>query len=163
MPNYLGIEVDYSKDALFDQLGLTRLKESYMKEDETSPQQRFAFVANSFGSNPAHAQRLYDYASNHWLSFSTPILSFGRTKKGLPISCFAGGTKVLTSEGFKDIKEIKVGDFVLSHDGTFNEVEATRCKESDDIYELTINDEVFLVTGDHLSFITEDGHVDYIT
>ena len=25
---------------------------------------------------------------SHWLSFSTPILSFGRSKKGLPISCF---------------------------------------------------------------------------
>jgi ribonucleotide reductase alpha subunit len=88
MPDYLGIEVDYSKDVLFDQLGLTRLRESYMREDETSPQQRFAFVAKQFGSNAAHAQRLYNYASKHWLSFSTPILSFGRTKKGQPVSCY---------------------------------------------------------------------------
>lgn len=88
MPEYLGINVDYSRDSLFDQLGLTRLKDSYMKEDETSPQHRFAFVARAFASNDEHAQRLYDYASKHWLSYSTPILSFGRTKKGLPISCF---------------------------------------------------------------------------
>ena len=83
-----GIKVDYSLDSLFDELGIKRLKESYMKEDESSPQERFAYVSKSFGSNLAHAQRLYNYSSRHWLSYSTPILSFGRSKRGLPISCF---------------------------------------------------------------------------
>ena len=83
-----GIKVDYSRDSLFDALGLTRLKESYMMDNEESPQQRFAYVSNMFGSNPEHAQRLYEYSSKHWLSYSTPILSFGRSKRGLPISCF---------------------------------------------------------------------------
>ncbi len=84
----MGVKIDLEKDKLFDELGIKRLQESYMKDDETSPQQRFAFVSKSFGSNPEHAQRLYDYASNHWLSYSTPILSFGRSKRGMPISCF---------------------------------------------------------------------------
>jgi ribonucleoside-diphosphate reductase alpha chain len=83
-----GIKVDYSRDGLFDELGIKRLKESYMKEDETSPQERFAYVSKAFGSNEIHAQRLYEYSSKHWLSYSTPILSFGRSKRGLPISCF---------------------------------------------------------------------------
>ena len=85
---YLGIQIDLSKDKLFDKLGIQRLQESYMKEDETSPQERFAFVSTRFASNLEHAQRLYNYASDHWLSYSTPILSFGRSKKGMPISCF---------------------------------------------------------------------------
>ena len=83
-----GINVDYSRDVLFDELGIKRLKDSYMKEDENSPQERFAHVSKAFGSNKDHAQRLYDYSSKHWLSYSTPILSFGRSKRGLPISCF---------------------------------------------------------------------------
>lgn len=83
-----GIRVDYSRDSLFDELGLTRLKESYMMDGEESPQQRFAYVSSKFGSNAEHAQRLYEYSSKHWLSYSTPILSFGRSKRGLPISCF---------------------------------------------------------------------------
>jgi len=83
-----GITVDFSKDSLFDELGIKRLKESYMKEDENSPQERFAYVSKAFGSNKEHSQRLYEYSSNHWLSYSTPILSFGRSKRGLPISCF---------------------------------------------------------------------------
>jgi len=82
------IVIDYSRDSLFDELGIKRLKESYMKEDENSPQERFAYVSEAFGSNPEHAQRLYEYSSKHWLSYSTPILSFGRSSRGLPISCF---------------------------------------------------------------------------
>ena len=85
---YMGIKIDLDRDKLFDELGIKRLKESYMKDEETSPQQRFAFVSSAFGTDQAHAQRLYDYSSKHWLSYSTPILSFGRSKKGLPISCF---------------------------------------------------------------------------
>ena len=85
---YLGIEIDLSRDELFDKLGIQRLKESYMREDEESPQHRFAFVSSKFSSNPEHAQRLYDYSSKHWLSYSTPILAYGRTGKGMPISCF---------------------------------------------------------------------------
>ena len=83
-----GIEIDLSKDILFDELGIKRLRESYMLDSEESPQERFAAVSAAFGSNKEHAQRLYDYSSKHWLSYSTPILAFGRTKKGLPISCF---------------------------------------------------------------------------
>jgi len=85
---YLGLQIDYSRDDLFDELGLARLRESYMKDEETSPQQRFAFVSSQFASNPEHAQRLYEYSSKHWLSYSTPILSYGRSNKGMPISCF---------------------------------------------------------------------------
>ncbi len=83
-----GIVVDYTKDNLFDELGVKRLKESYMREEENSPQERFAYVSKAFSSNKEHAQRLYNYSSKHWLSYSTPILSFGRSKRGLPISCF---------------------------------------------------------------------------
>jgi len=98
---YLGINIDLERDKLFDELGLKRLKESYMKEDEESPQHRFAFVSKAFSSSPEHAQRLYDYSSSHWLSYSTPILSFGRSKRGMPISCFLNYIED-TAEGLVD-------------------------------------------------------------
>lgn len=88
MTNKYNIKIDSSRDSLFDSLGMTRMKESYMMESETSPQERFAYVSSAFASNQEHAQRLYDYSSKMWLSYSTPILSFGRSKRGLPISCF---------------------------------------------------------------------------
>jgi ribonucleoside-diphosphate reductase alpha chain len=96
-----GIKVDYTRDKLFDELGMIRLKESYMKEEEKSPQERFAYVSKTFGSNLEHAQRLYDYSSKHWLSYATPILSFGRSKRGLPISCFLNYIED-TAEGLVD-------------------------------------------------------------
>ena len=86
--DFLGIQIDRARDNLFDKLGIQRLQESYMREDEESPQERFAFVSTTFASNIEHAQRLYEYSSKHWLSYSTPILSFGRSNKGMPISCF---------------------------------------------------------------------------
>ena len=101
MAEYLGIKIDLERDKLFDELGIKRLQESYMKEDETSPQHRFAFVSKSFGSNQEHAQRLYEYSSKHWLSYSTPILSFGRSKRGMPISCFLNYIED-TAEGLVD-------------------------------------------------------------
>lgn len=85
---YEQIEIDLERDKLFDENGKRRLKESYMLETEGSPQHRFASVSKTFGTNKEHAQRLYDYSSKHWLSYSTPILAFGKTQKGLPISCF---------------------------------------------------------------------------
>jgi len=98
---YLGLTIDLERDKLFDELGVKRLQESYMKDDETSPQHRFAFVSKAFGSNKEHAQRLYEYSSKHWLSYSTPILSFGRSKRGMPISCFLNYIED-TAEGLVD-------------------------------------------------------------
>ena len=83
-----GIVIDPNRDKLFEENGINRLKDSYMTDTEISPQERLAFVSKTFSSNAKHAQRLYDYASKHWLSYSTPILSFGRTANGLPISCY---------------------------------------------------------------------------
>ncbi len=82
------MELDFSRDNLFDELGLRRLKSSYMRDEETSPQERFKYVVEKFSSNEEHAKRMYEYVSKHYTSLSTPILSFGKSSKGLPISCF---------------------------------------------------------------------------
>ena len=69
-------------------LVLKTLQDRYLVGGEGSPQQAFARAAEAFADDEAHAQRLYDYASKLWFMFSTPILSNGGTKRGLPISCF---------------------------------------------------------------------------
>lgn len=82
------VTIDLTLDRLFTPLGFARLKDGYMMTHEQSPQERFKFVAEQFGSNDDHSQRMYNYASRHWLSFSTPLLNFGRIKGSLPISCY---------------------------------------------------------------------------
>ncbi len=80
--------IDYGRDRLLSTFGIQTLEDRYMVEGETSPQDAFARAAKAFADDESHAQRLYDYASNLWFMFSTPILSNGGTTRGLPISCF---------------------------------------------------------------------------
>ena len=69
-----GITINPSRDNLFDELGIARLKESYMLDSELSPQERFAFVSKTFSSNSEHAQRLYEYSSS--IGYLIPPLSY---------------------------------------------------------------------------------------
>lgn len=80
--------IDYSRDTLLSEAGIAVIKDRYLFEGETSPQDGFARAAKAFASNQEHAERIYDYASKRWFMFSSPILSNGGTKRGLPISCF---------------------------------------------------------------------------
>jgi len=82
------MNIDYNRDKLLSPFGIATVKDRYLVAGETSPQDAFARAAKAFADDDAHAQRLYDYASNLWFMFSTPILSNGGTTRGLPISCF---------------------------------------------------------------------------
>ena len=82
------INIDYRKDKLLTEFSLKTLEDRYLVGDEKSPQEGFARAAEAFADDEAHAQRLYDYASNLWFMFATPVLSNGGTRRGLPISCF---------------------------------------------------------------------------
>jgi len=87
MPKY-NININYKRDNYLSEFSLKTLEDRYMIEGETSPQDSFARAACAFADDKEHAQRLYDYASKLWFMFSTPLLSNGGTKRGLPISCF---------------------------------------------------------------------------
>ena len=82
------IEIDYRRDNYLSEFSKKTLQDRYLIDGEISPQDAFARAAKAFASNQEHAQRLYNYASKLWFMFSTPILSNGGTKRGLPISCF---------------------------------------------------------------------------
>ena len=90
---YLGIHIDYEKEILLNSFSRETITDRYLWEGETHAQQAFARAAIFGATYKGHTdfnlgQRLYEYASNHWFSFSTPILSNGGTSRGLPISCF---------------------------------------------------------------------------
>ena len=82
------VKIDYSKDSMLTEFSKKTLQDRYLVGDEKSPQEAFARAAEAFSDDEAHAQRIYDYASNLWFMFATPVLSNGGTKRGLPISCF---------------------------------------------------------------------------
>jgi len=82
------MKLNYKLDFLLSEFGVKTLQDRYMIAGENSPQDAFARAARAFADDEEHAQRLYNYASNLWFMFSTPILSNGGTTRGLPISCF---------------------------------------------------------------------------
>lgn len=82
------MQLSYNRDKYLSEFSFKTLQDRYLIEGENSPQDAFARAARAFADDDAHAQRLYDYASQLWFMFSTPVLSNGGTKRGLPISCF---------------------------------------------------------------------------
>ena len=93
LKEYLGIKINYDNEKLLDKFSLDTLRDRYFTGEETHAQEAFA-RASVFGATFKGvtdfelAQRLYNYSSLCWFMFSTPILSNGGTKRGLPISCF---------------------------------------------------------------------------
>ena len=87
------IKLDLSRDKLLSEQATQLLKDYYMIEGESSPQEAFARAALAYCDNDyKFAQRIYDYASKQWFMFASPVLSnaprWGESFKALPISCF---------------------------------------------------------------------------
>lgn len=64
--------------------------------------------------------------------------------------CFVAGTKILTRDGYKDIENIKVGDYVWTHKNRFQKVYSIMSKQSEDCYRLKAQGVLpITVTGNH--------------
>ena len=87
VPGHFPVVVDRSRDQLLTPFGKATLQTRYLLPEE-SYQDLFGRVASYYGADIHHAQRIYDYISQHWFMPATPILSNGGTNRGLPISCF---------------------------------------------------------------------------
>lgn len=96
-----GVITNDTRDANLTDFGKATLEDRYLLPEETF-QTMFARVANYYGDDEAHAQRIYDYISNLWFMPATPILSNGGTNRGLPISCFLNETQD-SLEGIVDL------------------------------------------------------------
>ena len=90
---YLGISIETDKDKLLSEQAEKLLKDYYCKEGEDSPQMAFARAAKAYCYGDLKlAQRIYNYVSNKWFMFASPVLSNApkpnEKVKALPISCF---------------------------------------------------------------------------
>jgi ribonucleoside-diphosphate reductase alpha chain len=71
------------------------LEDYYMIEGDKTPLDAFRRASNAFsGGDKTLADRIYQYVTDGWFMFSSPILSNapleGGKTRGLPISCFLG-------------------------------------------------------------------------
>ena len=62
------------------------------------------------------------------------ILDFNTMVGGSP--CFRKGTKVITQSGYKNIEDIKIGDYVLTHRNRFKKVLKVGSNKNQLIYSL---------------------------
>ena len=94
----MDLNIDKKRDKLLEEYSVGMLKDFYLTEYEKSPQEGFARASLAWSKYDGKvdkelAQRLYDYVSNKWFMFASPVLSNApngqETKsKGMPISCF---------------------------------------------------------------------------
>jgi ribonucleoside-diphosphate reductase alpha chain len=91
------IKIDLTRDELLTDYAVGMLKDFYMIEGETSPQEAYRRAAIAWSTfegklDEGLAERLYDYVSKKWFMFASPVLSNapeeGKKTRGLPISCF---------------------------------------------------------------------------
>jgi ribonucleoside-diphosphate reductase alpha chain len=90
---YLNISIEKNKDKNISEQAKKLLKDYYQLEDEVSPQQAYARAAVAYCYEDYElAQRIYNYVSDGWFMFASPVLSNAPLPnvktKALPISCF---------------------------------------------------------------------------
>jgi len=87
------VKIDKSRDSLLQDYALGMLKDFYLNEYESSPQEGYRRAATAWSAgDDLLAQRLYEYVSKKWFMFASPVLSNAPNGhgqgKGMPISCF---------------------------------------------------------------------------
>ncbi|MBB4807695.1 RHS repeat-associated protein [Chryseobacterium defluvii] len=75
-----------------------------------------------------------------------------------PCGCFTSGTQVLTEEGYKNIEDVKEGDFVWAYDDKTGDLKlkkviSTTVLEFSQIYKLHIDHEIIEATHEHPFFV----------
>lgn len=86
----------------------------------------------------------------------------GGSITGFGADCLHGDTFILTNIGKKRIKDISIGDMVLSYsdDGlSYNQVLAKKTSTTKEIYEITIGENIVRATGNHRFFVFGKGYV----
>lgn len=99
-----------------------------------------------------------------WEQKYPKLFELGRKVESLPRSasihaCFDENTFITTKSGLKPIKNVKVGDLVLTHQKRFQPVVDTMTTISHDIYEVSANGVFpYEVTGNHPMLVREMTH-----
>jgi hypothetical protein len=102
-------------------------------------------------------------------SVNEGLTATGNTKSftaGGGPQCFVAGTEILTTEGIKNIEDIRVGDWVIADDPTTpggivaRQVLETFISETDALYDLYVDGEIISATGEHPFWTADKGWVE---
>lgn len=79
-------------------------------------------------------------------------------------SCFVAGTKVAVENGYKNIEDVKSGDYVYSYNLETNKKELKKVLETfihqkDEIYTLKVNNQLIYTTEEHPFYVINKGWI----
>jgi len=87
-------------------------------------------------------------------------------KNASDMGCLTADSKIITIDGTKPVAEVAVGDKVLTHLNTFEDVVdavSHECSSEYDKYEVTLEDgETITMTHDHKLLVDRNGNLDWI-
>jgi hypothetical protein len=141
--------IDHDKDFDFDYFGFKTLERSYLWKinDKIVERPQYMWARVSCGihyqDNDIDACiNTYKMLSSKVATHATPTLFNAASTKAQLSSCFRKGTKVFTcNEGNKNIEDVKIGDLVLTHNGTIKRVTQLHKNKLNNrkVYELIIS------------------------
>lgn len=146
---------------------LTVLKNRYLLRDENrkvieTPEQMFRRVADFIGNNDEEREKFYDLMTSLRFLPNSPTLMNSGTELGQLSACFTGDQIINTKDGMKRIKDIKVGDKVLTADGHYSRVTETMVRKANKYYIIDVwklPNRTLSVTGDHPILAYKNGKV----
>ena len=130
------------------------LSKGYLQEGQTAEERirQIADYAQSINGIEGFADKFYAYMAKGYYSLSSPVWSNFGAGRALPISCVTGDTWILTDNGGKQAKDIKLGDRVLTHKNRYKKVtDVIITEDKDDLYSFSVlgSSTKITITGNH--------------
>lgn len=120
--------INYERDYEFDYFAWKTLHTMYLLKDSKGvvkerPQQMYMRIAIWVTDTFEEAKIFYELLSKQLISCATPIMINSGTKNPQLASCFHEDTKVFVKDkGSVRIKDVEVGDFVITHKNEYRKV-----------------------------------------
>ena len=157
----LNLIIDYEKDYIFDYFGFKTLERAYLIKIGNTiierPQDMFLRVASFINCGDLEMiEKTYNLMANGYYTHASPTLFNSGNKRSQLSSCFEANTLVDTLNGPIKIKDVKVGDQVITHLGNIKKVVQVHQNliNNRKLYKVTITDtKQFIATQDHKLYI----------
>lgn len=135
--------------------GYKTLSNGYLLPNET-PKQMYIRVAKAAASyykdSEMWSKKFFDAMWKNWLCLASPVASNLGTDRGLPISCLTGDVWLNTKTNGILMKDVKIGDELLTHKGRYRKVIGKKSRmSSGDLYKLRVQSRLtpLKITGNH--------------
>ena len=95
-----------------------------------------------------------DYISEEYIDLYRKSIDYQKITINLKAHpCFTKDNLVLTDKGYKPIVDVQIGDFVLTHDNSYQQVLDKQVKKSNDLYKIKVFGDEVEATGNHKFYV----------